>query len=38
MTLRPMTGFLAAMPGFAGTALLRDGEVLVVLDVAELIG
>jgi len=36
--LRPMTGFLATMPGILGTALLGDGRVLMVLDLPELIG
>jgi two-component system chemotaxis sensor kinase CheA len=36
--LRPMTGILAGMPGFAGTTLRGDGSVLMVLDLAELIG
>ncbi|MDB5685622.1 MAG: chemotaxis protein CheA, partial [Rhizorhabdus sp.] len=36
--LRPMTGLLAGTPGVLGTTLLGDGAVLLVLDVAELIG
>jgi two-component system chemotaxis sensor kinase CheA len=36
--LRPMTGILAGMPGFAGTTLRGDGTVLIVLDLAALIG
>lgn len=36
--LRPMTGFLATMPGILGTALLGDGRVLMILDLPELIG
>ncbi len=34
--LRPPAGLLAAVPGLLGTALLGDGGVLMVLDVAEL--
>lgn len=36
--LRPMTGLLAGTPGVLGTTLMGDGAVLLVLDVAELIG
>jgi len=36
--MRPMTGILAGMPGVAGTTLLGDGSVLMILDVPELIG
>jgi two-component system chemotaxis sensor kinase CheA len=36
--LRPMTGILSGMPGIAGTTLLGDGSVLMVLDIQELIG
>ncbi len=36
--LRPMTGLLARAPGVAGTTLLGDGRVLMVLDLPELIG
>ena len=32
-----MEGILAATPGVAGTTLLGDGRVLIVLDVAELL-
>lgn len=36
--LRPMAGMLAKAPGLAGTTLLADGRVLLVLDLPELIG
>jgi two-component system chemotaxis sensor kinase CheA len=36
--VRPMTGLLAGLPGLGGTALLGDGEVLMVLDLADLVG
>ena len=36
--LRPLGGLLAAMPGLLGGALLGDGQVLMVLDMAALIG
>jgi two-component system chemotaxis sensor kinase CheA len=36
--LRPLGGLLARVPGLAGTTLLPDGRVLMVLDVAELVG
>jgi len=35
--LKPMDGLLAGMPGVAGTTLLGDGRVLIVLDLAELL-
>jgi two-component system chemotaxis sensor kinase CheA len=35
--LKPMEGLLAGVRGFAGTALLGDGRVLIVLDLAELL-
>ena len=35
--LKPMDGLLAGMPGVAGTTLLGDGRVLVVLDLQELL-
>jgi two-component system chemotaxis sensor kinase CheA len=35
--VRPMTGLLAGAPGVMGTALLADGAVLMILDLAELI-
>jgi two-component system chemotaxis sensor kinase CheA len=38
LLLRPMSGLLAGMPGIAGTAVLGDGRVLMILDLAELIG
>ena len=30
--LKPMEGLLSGMPGVAGTALMGDGRVLIVLD------
>lgn len=36
--LRPLTGLLAGMPGMRSAALLGDGRVLIVLNLAELIG
>lgn len=36
--LRPMQGLLSGMPGILGTALLGDGQVLMVLDLPGLIG
>jgi len=38
LLLRPMSGLLAGMPGVAGTAVLGDGRVLMILDLPELIG
>ena len=38
VVLRPMQGLLSGMPGMLGTALLGDGQVLMVLDLRELIG
>jgi two-component system chemotaxis sensor kinase CheA len=35
--LKPMDGLLAGMPGVAGTTLLGDGRVLIVLDLVELL-
>jgi two-component system chemotaxis sensor kinase CheA len=35
--LKPMEGLLAGVKGFAGTTLLGDGRVLIVLDLAELL-
>ena len=35
--LKPMDGLLAGMPGIAGTTLLGDGRVLLVLDLQELL-
>jgi two-component system chemotaxis sensor kinase CheA len=35
--LKPLEGILATIPGYAGTALLGDGRVLLVLDLRELI-
>jgi two-component system, chemotaxis family, sensor kinase CheA len=36
--LRPIKGLLAGMRGVAGTTLLGDGSVLIILDLPELIG
>jgi two-component system chemotaxis sensor kinase CheA len=38
VSMRPMTGILAGMPGVVGTTLLGDGSVLMILDIPELIG
>ena len=35
--LRPMEGLLAGISGFAGTTLLGDGRVMIVLDLPELL-
>ena len=35
--LKPMDGLLAGMRGIAGTTLLGDGQVLIVLDLQELL-
>ena len=35
--LKPMEGLLAGLPGIAGTTLLGDGRVLIVLDMQELL-
>jgi two-component system chemotaxis sensor kinase CheA len=35
--LKPMEGLLSGVPGFAGTTLLGDGQVLIVLDLGELL-
>jgi two-component system chemotaxis sensor kinase CheA len=35
--LKPMEGLLAGVRGFAGTTLLGDGRVLIVLDIPELL-
>jgi two-component system chemotaxis sensor kinase CheA len=35
--LKPLDGLLAGMPGIAGSTLLGDGSVLLVLDLAELL-
>ena len=37
LLLRPMAGLLSGMRGIAGTALLGTGQVLIVLDLAELV-
>jgi two-component system, chemotaxis family, sensor kinase CheA len=34
--LKPMDGLLSGMRGVAGTSLLGDGRVLIVLDIQEL--
>jgi two-component system, chemotaxis family, sensor kinase CheA len=36
--LRPMDGLLAGTPGVAGTTLLGDGRVLIVLDLHDMLG
>ena len=36
--VRPMTGLLANMPGVSGSTLMGDGSVLLILNLAELIG
>lgn len=36
--VRPMTGLLANMPGVSGSTLIGDGSVLLILNLAELIG
>jgi two-component system chemotaxis sensor kinase CheA len=33
--LRPMDGLLSGTPGIAGTSLLGDGRVLIILDLNE---
>lgn len=38
LLLRPMAGLLSGLPGVAGTALMGDGRVLMVLDLPELVG
>ena len=35
--LKPLDGLLAGMPGIAGSTLLGDGSVLLVLDLAEVL-
>ena len=35
--LKPLDGLLAGMPGIAGSTLLGDGSVLLVLDLGELL-
>jgi two-component system chemotaxis sensor kinase CheA len=35
--LKPMDGLLSGMPGVAGTTVLGDGRVLIVLDISELL-
>jgi two-component system chemotaxis sensor kinase CheA len=35
--LKPMTGILGGLPGYAGSALLGDGSVLMVLNPKELV-
>jgi two-component system chemotaxis sensor kinase CheA len=36
--LRPVTGLLAGVPGLRGTALMGDGNLMMILDVMELAG
>jgi two-component system chemotaxis sensor kinase CheA len=38
VVLRPLSGLLSGLRGAHGTALLGDGSVLLVLDLAELAG
>ena len=38
VVVRPLAGLLAALPGVRGAALLGDGQVMLVLDLAELVG
>ncbi len=38
VVLHPLHGLLAGLPGMHGTALLGDGHILLVLDLAELVG
>jgi two-component system chemotaxis sensor kinase CheA len=35
--LKPLDGLLSGMPGIAGTTLLGDGRILLVLDIAEML-
>jgi two-component system chemotaxis sensor kinase CheA len=35
--VKPMEGILAGLRGFAGTTLLGDGRVLLILDLRELV-
>jgi two-component system chemotaxis sensor kinase CheA len=35
--LKPFTGILGSLPGYAGTAVLGDGKVLLVLNLKELL-
>jgi two-component system chemotaxis sensor kinase CheA len=35
--LKPVDGLLSGLPGIAGTTLLGDGRVLIVLDIPELL-
>jgi two-component system chemotaxis sensor kinase CheA len=35
--LQPLEGLLTGTPGIAGTTLLGDGRVLLVLDIAEIL-
>ncbi|SKA31514.1 chemotaxis protein CheA [Consotaella salsifontis] len=37
VVLKPMTGLLAGLPGYAGTAVLGNGQVLLVLNLKELL-
>jgi two-component system chemotaxis sensor kinase CheA len=36
--VKPMEGVLGGLNGFAGTTLLGDGQVLLILDLRELVG
>lgn len=36
--LKPLEGLLSGMPGIAGSTMLGDGSVLLVLDLGELLG
>jgi len=35
--LKPMAGVLAGLPGYAGSALMGDGSVLMILNPKELL-
>ena len=35
--LKPMEGLLSGLPGVAGTTLLGDGRVLIILDLLDLL-
>ena len=37
VVLKPMQGLLSATRGYAGTTILGDGSVLLVLDVKEIL-
>lgn len=38
VVVRPLSGLLARLPGVSGAALLGDGQVMLVLNLAELVG